>query len=211
MLPCRWCSARAKRQITLGEIAAATATLARQACRAHSWLSYCSIFPRGRAPHGEVLPPNLLLGGRTMVKLMAVLVVLASFLLVGPVIESGTTESRRSSRPSVRGRERRGGLGEGGRETRHRSVADWDRDRCPVGTKGGFAPLCSLPASVAGPRSLVRSLAPAAGQERRRGSPLCPRSTPTARQRSRHARSARISDTYGRSVGGADLRRAGSV
>jgi hypothetical protein len=43
---------------------------------------------------GRFSPPKpLARGEETMVKLFAVLAVLASFLLVGPVIESGTLES----------------------------------------------------------------------------------------------------------------------
>src|SRR5687767_8310602 len=49
----------------------------------------------GGAPHWEAIPPEgpLLMGGRLMTKLVAVLAVLASVLFVAPVIESGTSES----------------------------------------------------------------------------------------------------------------------
>lgn len=42
---------------------------------------------------GRVPKPNLLEEERAMTKLWAVLLILASFLLVAPVIESGTSES----------------------------------------------------------------------------------------------------------------------
>lgn len=50
----------------------------------------------GRILMGRVLNLKLLVlvrGGRAMTKFWAVLLVLASFLLVAPVIESGTSES----------------------------------------------------------------------------------------------------------------------
>src|SRR5256885_15570423 len=55
----------------------------------------CSL-PRGfcgRSSHGESFQTSTREGERAMAKVLAVLFIIASFLLVAPVIESGTTGS----------------------------------------------------------------------------------------------------------------------
>ena len=185
--------------------------LARRRSRAYPWLSICSILPRGRVPHGEVLPAQTFCsGGRTMVRLFAVLAMLASFLLVAPVIESGTSESTQIFQAIGTAD---GSGGGDWRDTRHRSDAGWDRARCPVATKGGFGPPLLFGGFVlaaallgSGPLGSRDGAGASAGLTHAvRGLP------PTARQRSRHARSAPHQRHLRPLGGGADLRRAGSV
>ena len=134
---------------------------------ARRWLSNCSILSHGRAPHGEVLPrPNLWLGGRTMVKLLrGARVVLASFLLVGPVIEVGHVGVH-ADLPGHRhrGLERRGTRRGGTRDAASLQLQAGDRARCPVGSEGPRPPLLFAGFVASRPRSSIRShLAPRGG------------------------------------------------
>ena len=142
----------------------------------------------GRAP--AQAPTN---GRKAMTKLLAVLAVLASFLLVAPVIESGTSGSTQIFQAIGTA----DGAAAGTRITLS-ALATFETSRLPGETKGGSAPLCSSPLSLVlvalvarrarRPRSAAA--APASGGVYRRPLGNDPATLDPAR----------ISDIYGRSV-----------
>jgi len=143
LLPCRWCSARAEApDFTLGEIRCGHGPLGAQACRAHSWLSYCSIFPAGGRLMGGS-PAQTFCSGKEeqWSSSWRCWVVLASFLLVGPLNRVGH-DGVHADLPGHRYRGRSGGGTRRGGDER-RGIAPLQtgiENRCPVGTKGGLRP-----------------------------------------------------------------------